>query len=396
MANITQKPNGTYLVRISCGRDIMTGKQILRGRIFKPSKPDLSQERFQKELNEFIEDFTDELQCERNRKKPENKIVSDFAKEYLSIQKTSLSPGSYDFYQHIIEKHILPMFGRMRLRDIKTYHVQDFIMKLNSMPRNDGKSGHISPQTVKRYTTVLRSMLTMAYKMYYMDDDVGLSRRLTFPKEHYQEVDVFTIEEAKAILAAAKTEPINIRLLIELALFTGMRRGEIVGLKWSDINFDKQCLSVRRSIYKPKAEKSIEKEPKSHSSFRTIALPNCLCETLEEYKKSQEQYSLSLSTWQNLDYIFTDDSGNVMNPQTPTKQFSHFLARHNIRHLKFHCLRHTSATILLATGCDIKTVSARLGHSSIETTDIYVHKLESVDKQAASSFDKFFDTKIEL
>ena len=387
MANITQKSNGTYLVRISCGRDIMTGKQILRGRIFKPSKPDLSQEGFQKELHEFIEDFTDELQCERNRKKPENKIVSDFAKEYLSIQRTSLSPTSYVLYERIIEQYILPMFGRMRLRDIKTYHVQDFIMKLNSMPRNDGKSGHISPQTVKRYTTVLRSMLTMAYKMYYMDDDVGLSRRLTFPKEHYQEVDVFTIEEAKAILAAAKAEPINIRLLIELALFTGMRRGEIVGLKWSDINFDKQCLSVKRSIYKPKGEKSIEKEPKSHSSFRTIAIPNQLCETLKEYKKSQEQYSLSLATWQNLDYIFTDDSGSVMNPQTPTKQFSHFLDRHNIRHLKFHCLRHTSATILLSSGCDIKTVSARLGHSSIDTTNIYVHVLESVDRQAATTFE---------
>ena len=389
MANITQKPNGTYLVRISCGRDIMTGKQILRGRIFKPSKPDLNQERFQKELNEFIEDFTAELQCERNRKKPENKIVSDFAKEYLSIQKTSLSPASYAFYQTIIEKHIIPMFGRMRLRDIKTYHVQDFILRLNSLPRSDGKPGHISPSTVKRYTSVLRSMLTMAYKMYYMDDDVGLSRRLTFPKECYQEVDVFTIEETKAILAAAKTEPINIRLLIEITLFTGMRRGEIIGLKWSDINFDKQCLSVKRSIYKPKGEKSIEKEPKSHSSFRTIAIPNRLCETLKEYKKNQEEYSLSLAAWKNLDYVFTDDIGNVMNPQTPTKQFSHFLARHDIRHLKFHCLRHTSATILLSNGCDIKTVSARLGHSSIDTTNIYVHMLESVDRNAAMTFDSF-------
>ena len=387
MANITQKTNGTCLVRISCGRDIMTGKQILRGRIFKPSKPDLSQERFQKELNEFIEDFTDELRYERNRKKPENKIVSDFSKEYLSIQKTSLSPTSYVLYERIIEQYILPAFGRMRLRDIKTYHVQDFIMRLNSMPRSDGKPGHIAPQTVKRYTSVLRSMLTMAYKMYYIDDDVGLSRRLTFPKESFQEVDVFTIEETKAILDAAKTEPINIRLLIELALFTGMRRGEIVGLKWSDINFDKQCLSVKRSIYKPKGEKSIEKEPKSHSSFRTIAIPNQLCETLKEYKKSQEQYSLSLATWQNIDYIFTDDSGSVMNPQTPTKQFSHFLDRHNIRHLKFHCLRHTSATILLSSGCDIKTVSARLGHSSIDTTNIYIHVLESVDRQAATTFE---------
>ena len=388
MANVTTKPNGTYLVRISCGRDIMTGKQILRGRIFKPSKPNLSQKRFEKELNEFIEEFTYELQSERNRKKPENKIVSDFSKEYLSIQKTSLSPTTYVLYERIIEQHILPGFGRMRLRDIKTYHVQDFIMNLNSMPRNDGKAGHLSPATVKRYTSVLRSMLTMAYKMYYMDDDVGISRRLTFPKEKYQEVEVFTIEETRAIFDAVKTEPINIRVLIELALFTGMRRGEIVGLKWSDIDLKNQQLSVKRSIYKPKGEKPLEKEPKSHSSIRTIAIPNCLCSTLQKYKEFQSAYALSLgSTWQNLDYVFTDEFGNVMNPNTPTKQFSHFLARHNIRHLKFHCLRHTSATILLANGCDIKTVSARLGHSSIETTNIYVHMLESVDKEAAIKFD---------
>ena len=391
MATIAKRKNGKYLVRISCGRDIMTGKQIVRGKTFAPSKPDLSKRLFEKELNEFIEEFTEELQFERNRKKPENKIVSDFAKEYLAIQKSTLSPATYVFYESIINQHILPMFGRMRLQNIKTYHVQDFILYLNSMPRSDGKQGLISPSTVKRYTTVLRSMLTLAYKMYYMDNDVGLSRRLTFPEERYQEVDIFTIEETKTILDAAKTEPISIRLLIELALFTGMRRGEIVGLKWSDINFDKQCLSVKRSIYKPKGENSIEKEPKSHSSFRTIAIPNCLCETLNKYKKRQEEYSLSLATWQNFDYIFTDEIGNVMNPQTPTKQFSHFLARHGIRHLKFHCLRHTSATLLPTNGCDIKTVSARLGHSSIETTNIYVHMLESVDKDAALSLDGLFN-----
>ena len=102
MAHIMQKPNGTYLVRISCGRDIMTGKQILRGRIFKPSKSNLSQKKLEKELNNFIESFTEELQGERNRKKPENKTVSDFAKEYLSIQRSSLSPGTFFFYEKII------------------------------------------------------------------------------------------------------------------------------------------------------------------------------------------------------------------------------------------------------------------------------------------------------
>lgn len=390
MAHIMQKTNGTYLVRISCGRDIMTGKQILRGRIFKPSKPNLSPKRFEKELGDFIESFTDELQSERNRKKPENKTVSDFAQEYLSIQRSSLSPGTFFFYEKIIEQHILPMFGRMRLHDIKTYHVQSFILKLNSLPRGDGKPGHIAPSTVKRYTSVLRSMLSMAYRMYYMDDDIGLSRRLTFPKEIYHEIDIFSIEETKAILEATKMEPIHIRVLIELALFTALRRGELVGLKWSDIDFEKQQLTVKRSIYKPKGENAIEKEPKTLSSIRTISIPNCLCETLQYYKKKQAENSLSLGErWKNLDYLFTDEFGNVMNPQTPTKQFSKFLERHNIRHLKFHCLRHTSATLLLSGGCDIKTVSARLGHSSIETTNIYVHAIESIDRKAAIMFDFF-------
>ena len=180
------------------------------------------------------------------------------------------------------------------------------------------------------------------------------------------------------------------RVLIELALFTALRRGELVGLKWSDIDFEKQQLTVKRSIYKPKGENAIEKEPKTLSSIRTISIPNCLCETLQYYKKKQAENSLSLGErWKNLDYLFTDEFGNVMNPQTPTKQFSKFLERHNIRHLIFHCLRHTSATLLLSGGCDIKTVSARLGHSSIETTNIYVHAIESIDRIAAIMSDFF-------
>ena len=98
--------------------------------------------------------------------------------------------------------------------------------------------------------------------------------------------------------------------------------------------------------------------------------------------------------WKNLDYVFTEEDGYVMNPQTPTKQFSKFLNRHNIRHLKFHGLRHTSATLLLANGCDIKTVSTRLGHSDIETTGIYVHALERVDRTASQTFDKLISQNV--
>ena len=113
--------------------------------------------------------------------------------------------------------------------------------------------------------------------------------------------------------------------------------------------------------------------------------------TLLDYKLHQDRHiSFMGDAWNKLDYVFTEEDGMVMNPQTPTRQFSNFLKRHNIRHLKFHGLRHTSATMLLANGCDIKTVSSRLGHADIETTGIYVHALQSTDRKAAQTFDAMF------
>jgi integrase len=162
-------------------------------------------------------------------------------------------------------------------------------------------------------------------------------------------------------------------------------------LKWEDIDLENKLLSVKRSIYKPKNEKALEKAPKSKCSIRTIAIPCRLCDTLTEYKAHQDRHASFLgSSWKNLGYVFTEEDGYVMNPHTPTKQFDHFLKRHNIRHVKLHGLRHTSATLLLSNGCDIKTVSTRLGHADIETTNIYVHTLASVDRMAAQTFDKIF------
>ena len=106
---------------------------------------------------------------------------------------------------------------------------------------------------------------------------------------------------------------------------------------------------------------------------------------------THENFYYTVALYQKcLDYVLTEEDGMVMNPQTPTRQFSNFLKRHNIRHLKFHGLRHTSATMLLANGCDIKTVSSRLGHADIETTGIYVHALQSTDRKAAQTFDAMF------
>ena len=388
MASVIPKSNGTYLIRVSCGLD-GSGKQITRSKTFKPSKPNLSYQKLNKEIDQFVAEFELEVKSGGKGASFDKITFSEFCTKYLEQKKTTLSPNTYVFYEMIIRTELIPMFGNMKLKEIKTYHVQQFIQYLaTEKKRNDGVEGGISATTVRRYTTVLRSILTLAYKLDYINEDVGSSRKIEFPKEAPTEIEVYTIEEVGEILKALETEPINIKTLVEIAIFTGMRRGEIVGLKWGDIDFENQKIHVKRSIYKTKEGKAQEKDPKSKYGIRTISIPEHLCKTLVAYRAQQDRHISFLGdAWKNLDYVFTEEDGYVMNPQTPTKQFSHFLRRHGIRHLKFHGLRHTSATMLLANGCDIKTVSTRLGHADIDTTNIYVHALESTDRKAAQTFD---------
>ena len=396
MANIISRSNGTYLIRVSCGLD-SNGKQISRSKTFKPSKPNLPYTKLNRELEAFVAAFEQEVAEEGPMRnvRPDKITFADFCTQYLEIKKNSLSPQTYNFYSKVIEEELMPMFARLKMKDLRTYHIQQFIQYLaNDKKRLDGQDGKIAASTVKRYATVLRSIVGMAYKLEYIEEDIGRSRRLEFPKEETKEVEVFTLEEVENILRALEGEPWHIRAVIEVALFTGCRRGEIVGLKWADIDFENQRISVKRSIYKLSDGKAREKEPKSKTSIRTISIPERLCKTLTEYRLQQNRHIAYLGDgWKNLDYVFTEEDGYVMNPQTPTKQFDHFLKRHGIRHLKFHGLRHTSATMLLANGCDIKTVSARLGHADITTTNIYVHALESTDRMAAQTFDNFLKTK---
>ena len=364
---------------------------IACSKTFKPSKPNLPYLKLNRELEAFVAAFEQEIENEGPMRnvRPDKITFADFCVQYLEVKKNTLSPQTCNFYSKVIDEELMPMFARLKMKDLRTYHIQQFVQYLaTEKKRLDGREGGIAASTVKRYTTVLRSIVTMAYKFEYIEDDIGRSRRIEFPKEETKEVEAFTLEEVGDILKALESEPWHIRAVIEVALFTGCRRGEIVGLKWSDIDFENQRISVKRSIYKLSDGKAREKEPKSKCSIRTISIPERLCKTLTEYRLQQNRHIAYLGdAWRNLDYVFTEEDGYVMNPQTPTKQFDHFLKRDGIRHLKFHGLLHTSATMLLANGCDIKTVSSRLGHADITTTNIYVNALESTDRMAAQTFD---------
>lgn len=423
MAYIKERGNNNYFVRVSYGM-LDNGRPFQKSRLFHPSKVNLPESKVRKELDAFVKALEEECRIEfQSKHQPkttedavEEEILQDDSKEeskaepqpvlapvststtplfydfcqiYLTAKKENISSTTYLLYETAIHRILIPKLGHLHLDEIKPYHVQELINFLATPSgRVDKKGEKLAPATIRRYLTILQSIMTMAWKQEYINSNPADTRRLEISKIVTPEVEAFSNEEIAEILKMAQLEPIHIHAVIATAIYTGARRGEIAGLKWEDIDFEKRTMYIRRSVVKLAQQEPEIKLPKTISSIRQMAIPQALCDILQELKKEQDRKKALLGEkWHEEGFLFTDWCGHVMHPHTPTKQFDKFLKKYGFRHLKFHGLRHSSATYLLSNGCDIKTVSKRLGHTSIDTTNIYVHALAKTDKAAADCFD---------
>ena len=318
MAYIKERGENTYLVRITIGTD-GHGKPIQKSRTFHPSKAKLPKTKLKKELSAFVEAFENEYRNADNSHyespspQPDSAFVpevlppamvqpmpsiiqsndiptfGEFCVEYKRVKQKMLSPTSWELYEKILSKYYIPMLGNLPINEIRPLHVQRIIDFFSSpIGRTDGKGHLLAPPTIRRYLTVLQSVMTLAYKQEYIETNPADTRRLEIPKIVTPEVEAFSDEEIKCILSALDEEPLNVRALIATALFTGARRGEIVGLKWDDVDFKEKQIFIRRTIIKLKDMPAIEKLPKTVSSIREIAIPELLCSILSEYKKMQD------------------------------------------------------------------------------------------------------------
>ena len=418
MAYIKERGNNNFLVRVSHGT-MENGRAFQKSRLFHPSKINLPESKLRKELDAFVKALEEECRKEFENKYANHAVssveavepaaesqpidcqddvsvptttaplFSDFCEIYIEAKKKTISSTTYVLYNTAIHRMLIPHFGNMHLDEIKPLHIQEFINFLSSPDgRIDNKGEKLAPATIRRYITIMQSIMTMAWKQEYITTNPADTRRLELAKIVTPEVEAFDEEEVAEILEKAKLEPIHIHAVIAAAIYTGARRGEIAGLKWEDIDFENRTIHIRRSVVKIAGEKPEVKLPKTISSIRQISIPQALCDIFLDLKNEQDRKKAALGKrWHDEGFLFTEWDGHVMHPHTPTKQFDKFLKKYGFRHLKFHGLRHTSATYLLSNGCDIKTVSKRLGHTSIDTTNIYVHALAKNDKAAAECFD---------
>lgn len=401
MAAITPRKNKSgdiisYTIRVYRGYDSSGNRLKPYTMTYKP-EPGMTAKQVEKELNRRSVQFEDE--CKNGLIGTAALKLADFAPIYLSSMQEKLSPTVYGSYVHILETLVLPALGHIKLTELKPVHVQQFIKQLSNMPklRRDGKpdeSGEkLSPATVRRKLAVLQSMLTLATKLGYISNNPADAKRLTLPKMPRPEIEIFTKQQASYILQCLKDESLQFQAMIQLAIFTGAREGELVALKFSDIDFTTRKMTISRSAYKLKGEPVRTKAPKSGRA-RTVTLNASCVELLQRLKQQHLLEQMKLGTaWKGDNWVFTQWDGSIMHTQTPSRQFDKFLKKNGIPHRKFHSLRHTSATLLLYNGTDLKTVQERLGHADFTTTNKYLHLVEQADADAVDSLEQLLEKR---
>ena len=383
-----QKRGNSYLIRVSCGYDVF-GKQIIRSMTWKPDKQ-YTEKQLKRELDKQTALFEESV-LNGKASADGNMRLADFIPQYLENVKEEMTPNTMTAYKRVIDCFIIPALGHLKLKEIKPMHIQKFVNLLATGDyRQDGKEGEkYAPSTVRRYYVVLQSIMHNAYSLELIPSNPADGKKIKLPSIGEQKTQIYTPDELAEMLECLKDETLMFQILIHLAINTGCRRGELVALQWSDINFDTGVINISKSAYCAKGQPIGIKDTKTGKS-RKVAIPQYCIDMLIKYKAEQNERKAILGTaWEGDDWIFIQDLGGIMYPTTPTLTFTKFLKRHNLPHKKFHALRHTSATLALINGINIKSVAARLGHSQLKTTDRYVHAIEETEILASQTLGNY-------
>jgi len=317
--------------------------------------------------------------------KPNKTTVSDYLDRWLAdYAKPNLSPRSYERYAGIIKRYLILDFGNIQLSQLRPEHLQ----KHYSARLNTG----LSARTVRYHHALIHIALETAVKWGLVARNVADAVKP--PKFKRSQMQTWNEDEASRFLEIAKDT--QYYALFYTALFTGMRRSELLALRWQDIDFIYSQIYISRSLHHLKDGSYVFTQPKSERSRRTIALPPSAFLVLSEYRKQREVDALLLDKpITESDLVFSHYDRKPLRPNTITYAWIRIAARAGVKIIRLHDARHTHASLMLKQGIHPKVVQERLGHASIQMTlDTYSHVAPSIQEAAAQSFDKLLNKSI--
>jgi integrase len=347
----------------------------------KPATKKQAEELLTKKLKE-LQDGTYFEPAEITLKEYLNRWLEDYA-------KLNVRPSTYQNYKTLIEKHIIPALGDIPLKKLRPMHLQRLYADKLQGGRQDKKKGGLSTRTVRYLHSLLHEALAQAVKWELVARNVAEAAQP--PRLQSRERQAWTAEQAAQFLEVARSH--RLYPLYLLALSTGMRRGEILGLRWEDVDFDAKALYVRQTAVPDKGKVRFS-EPKTEKSRRRVALSQKVIEVLKAWRQKQRKEAMALGKPEAANgLVFTSEAGTPINPRNLARNFAMLIDKAKLPPIPFHALRHTYATIMLREGMHPKIIQERLGHSRSSTTlDIYSHVTPDMQATVAERFDEILQS----
>ena len=379
--SIQDRGNGSYLMTYSMGFNAK-GRRVRKTRTIKA--------RNITEARRMLAAFVTEIE-QGEYIDPSNMTFGAFAMDwYEKSAKRKLANTTVNGYKNTLDIHILPAFAHIKMEKIKPAHITDYLISLETS-RKDGKSGGLAPATIKKHHDILSSIFQFAIKNGSIKNNPVLNAEK--PSQKKTETEVYTTDEVRQLFRLLDLESIQHNLMIRLAIETGMRRGEIIGLQWDNIDFEKNKIHIYHSLSYTK-ENGYDLGETKNKKKRTVIASNGMMEILAIYYKQRRKERLQAAElWEGGTYffVFSHWDGKPLHPDSPSRWWGRFLVRNKFKEIRFHDLRHTAATILINQGVHAKIISERLGHSNISITmDTYGHFLEEANERAAKIHDDLF------
>ncbi|MCK8823989.1 tyrosine-type recombinase/integrase [Fuchsiella alkaliacetigena] len=374
MATYRQTNAGTYEFFVDIGKNPATGKRIRKSKTFDRVKDG------KKWAAEMELKHKQEIIVDPNKYTIAN-LLLEWYEDYAEIE---LSPTTYEGYKTIIDVHLIPSLGALKANELQGRHIKSYISKKRKTGRADGVKGGLSSTTLLQHYRVLSQALKYGRKWKIISHNP--LEFVTPPSKRDTEIEALNKEQLHKLLNCAEGWIYD---LIYFAVNTGMRRGEIMGLRWSDVEFENKIVRVRQALIISQEKGAIFKKPKSSSSIRGVDITEDVIEILKNRKKQQNEYKLLLGSdyIDNYNLVFGKNNGNKFYPKVASDRFNRVAKKAGLEQFTFHSLRHTHATLMLQAEVHPKVVQERLGHSDISTTlNTYSHVIPTMQKEAAEKF----------
>ena len=377
---IRKRGKGSWSLWVDIERDLETGKRKQQTLTVRGSKKDA--ERELRVILTSIEAGT----CIKPTKLTVAEYLQQWLRDYAAI---NTAPRTYEGYAGIVHAHLIPALGSIPLVALQPQHIQAYYSKALQSGRKDGKGG-LSAQTIHHDHRVLFEALQHAVKQGILIRNVA--EAVDPPRPEYKEMATLAPEAVNKLLDAVRGTPYY--NLFYTAIYTGLRRSELLALRWHHIDLELATLSVVETIHQLHNGEYIVRQPKSKRGRRLIALSPSLALLLREHKAKQQFDRMLLGKpLTEKDLVFSNPDGLPFRPNRVTRYFKDIADSIGLNGLRFHDLRHTHATLMLRQGIHPKIVSERLGHSSVAITlDTYSHVLPGLQEAAARRFDQGLQT----